>query len=45
MSIEASPSEHWTEDAEEAVHTDGMDKWFMPEDKGLNIPEAGTKIQ
>jgi hypothetical protein len=45
MSIETSPSAHLTKDTEEAVHTNGMDKWFMPEDKGLNIPEAGTNIQ
>lgn len=40
-----SPSEHLTRDTEEAVHTNEMGKWFMPEDKGLNIPEAGTNIQ
>lgn len=40
-----SPRGHLTRDTEEAVHTDEMGKWFMPEDKGLNIPEAGTNTQ
>lgn len=41
----AFPSGHLTRDTEEAVHINEMGKWFMPEDKGLNIPEAGTNIQ
>lgn len=40
-----SPRGHLTRDTEERVHTNEMGKWFMPEDKGLNIPEAGTNTQ
>jgi hypothetical protein len=39
------PSGHLIRNTEEAVHTNEMVKWFMTEDKGLNIPEAGTNIQ
>lgn len=46
MRGETCPSERLTaQDTEEAEHTDGMGTWFMPEGKGLNIPEAGTNIQ
>lgn len=45
MRLEHLQGGHLTRNTEEAVHTDEMGRWFMPEDKGLNIPEAGTNTQ